>query len=212
MRRGASHPFPDLRVIVILILILILIVIVIVILFRVSLVQPVIGVGLDQANHHRNDAPQAVLSRLNFLPRTPAFGHQDIQSGRAFQSRATRVVKVSATIRSGKFPIPFGNVERDGSAGPVQLVGHRKGLGQLLQDRLKSGDESQGCLVNLQLFMVESAVHGITITITITSTSTSRKTRGERSEMRPTRAASAGLFPRPSTIPVTFPSVCFSTQ
>ena len=39
--------------------------------------------------------------------------------------------------------------------------------------------------VNLQLFVVESAVHGMTITITITITS--RKREHEKSEMRPLR-------------------------
>ncbi len=79
--RCAFQIFPDLLVIVI------------VILSRVSLVPPVIGVGLYQGDPHRNDAPQAVFSWQNFLPRTSSFGHEHIQGGGTFQSGSTGIVK-----------------------------------------------------------------------------------------------------------------------
>ena len=74
--------------------------------------ETVIGIGLDQGDQHRDDAPEAILARQNFLLRATALGPQNVQRRRTFQSGSSSDVKESTAIRSGELPISFGNIQR----------------------------------------------------------------------------------------------------
>ena len=128
---------------------------------RLALVQPVIGVGLDQTDQHGNNFAQCFFSSERHASRAAAFGAQNIQPCGAFQRRPARDVKITAPVRRCKFPVSFSKVENNRRARPIQLVPRRQGLRQGFQNGLEPGDKSQAPLVDFQFFVIEQGGAGI---------------------------------------------------
>ena len=53
----------------------------------------------------------------------------------------------------------FVRVERDRSAGAIQLISDGKGFWKPIQQGFEPGNECQGLLIDFQLFMVEHGIH-----------------------------------------------------
>ncbi len=68
-------------------------------------------------------------------------------------------VREPAAVRTGELTVSLRDIQRDGSAGPVELIRHGERLGQPLQNWLQPGDEGQRCLIHFQFLVIEYAAH-----------------------------------------------------
>ena len=82
-------------------------------------------------------------------------GDANVEASRAGKDGAAGSIEKGAAVETGQPAVAFGDIERDGSRGAVELVREGNNLGILLDQGLVPSDEFKGSLVNLELFVIE---------------------------------------------------------
>ena len=75
----------------------------------------------DQADEHLHDLLMGLFPGSDLVGGEFAFGHEDIETSRAFEGRPVRDVKETAAIFGRVLAVALGNIERDRRGRSVQL-------------------------------------------------------------------------------------------
>ena len=127
---------------------------------RVAFVIVACRVPFDQPHEHPDDSLKTFFSWVNLLRRQLRLGYQNVQPSGAFERRAMGDIKKPAAILRRVFAVALGDIQRDRSGCPVQLIFDFTDSHRSVQERREPCNEGNRFLIDFQSFVIEAAFFG----------------------------------------------------